>query len=624
MFSRHKKDSAGGKLSKREDEIVGTVLDGRYRITEIIAHGGMGTVYKAEQLPLGRVVAVKVLRLPKRAESARTFRERFSFEAATLGAATHPNTVALYDFGTVDDQILYFAMEHIEGLTLADFIKLRGPLPEWASVHIARQVCASLEEAHGQGVVHRDLKPSNIMLTQRGSDRLFVKVLDFGLARAVERDAEDIDLTHRGMLLGTPRYMAPEQIRGLTVDARTDVYALGAVLHHAVTGHPPFIADSPFDVLRAHIENDVPPLRERHPDASVSPRLERLIMQCLRKDPKDRPATMGEVAQAVEACAPPAPDLGLRSGSSGPLCVFPLSPRRDDAMAASASLSAASAGSDDSTAPTVCGRGGRGKRGYVSARASQPVLGPVRSGFQKATKRGVLLASSTAIGALCAAAFGSFPGDLVAAASIDERRGAGTGRREAKRPTRVVRVESHPAGARVMRGDEDLGDTPISLVVAEHDRFPLTIEAPGHEARTVTLSRHQHRLSVRLSRQEASAPSAAVPDRPPSGAARTQLAAVASRYRGGKKPRDRRRRADSPSPGGPDPAQTQPESLLFGGDGRKSSTLGPPALLPSSLPPAALPPQGFPSAAAPGSGGPPWAPSARTDNLDPWALTEPG
>jgi len=248
-----------------EDPFLGLLVAGRYRVVAPLARGGMGRLYRAVQENLGREIALKILDIQELRDSTggdaagKGFADRFFLEAASVAKLSHPNTVTVHDYGTMDDGACFIAMELLHGRTLSELINADAPLAPRRAVRIALQVCASLAEAHAHGLVHRDLKPGNIMLIEHGADREFVKVLDFGL---VKRENEESDLTASGALVGTPKYMAPEQVTGDNVGQWSDVYALGAVLYHMLTGHPPFVGDSKFALLAAHMNVKPTPMAE--------------------------------------------------------------------------------------------------------------------------------------------------------------------------------------------------------------------------------------------------------------------------------------------------------------------------------------------------------------------------
>ena len=223
-----------------DDPRIGTVLLDRVRIDRPIARGGMSIVYYGEQVRMKRPCAIKVLS-PRRGVDHADFARRFQLEASVAARLTHPNTVTIFDYGETDDGTCFIAMEYLQGRSLAEEVKRVGALSPDRAIHIGRQVCRALREAHALGVVHRDLKPGNVLLVRQDDDDDFVKVLDFGLVKDIRRPGGEVDdRMEIGQLVGSPRYMAPEQVRGRPVDARADVYALGATIYTMLTGRPPF------------------------------------------------------------------------------------------------------------------------------------------------------------------------------------------------------------------------------------------------------------------------------------------------------------------------------------------------------------------------------------------------
>jgi eukaryotic-like serine/threonine-protein kinase len=266
-------------------KLEGQVLDGRYRVLEKIGVGGMGDVYKAEQLAISRKVAIKVLRPSSLAGEDRLFRQRFLREASSTARLSHPNTVKIFDSGETSDGQLFLVMEYLEGNTLSVINKAEGALPWVRAVDIAVQICRSVREAHSMGLIHRDLKPANVMLLNHMHEQHFVKVLDFGLVKSVETD--DADATQANMLMGSPTYMAPEQARG-EASVHSDIYAIGVMLFQMLSGKPPFEAKSSVDVLLAHIQSPIPSLLERGAPGNIPPVLETVVRRCLDKNPLRR------------------------------------------------------------------------------------------------------------------------------------------------------------------------------------------------------------------------------------------------------------------------------------------------------------------------------------------------
>jgi eukaryotic-like serine/threonine-protein kinase len=280
------------------DPLIGRMINDRYRILATIARGGMGKVYRAEQQPLGRLVALKVLTPNYSGDSDPEFHKRFFLEASIASKLTHPNTVTIFDYGKTDDEIFYIAMELLEGRTLHRLLREEAPLSADRTMHVARQICRSLREAHNLGVIHRDLKPANVYLLHHGDERDVVKVLDFGLVKNLEDKGED--LTQAGLFMGSPKYMSPEQIRGERCDARVDIYALGVIMYEMLTGKVPFDRQNSVNILMAHIQEEVPPFRTMNANVNVPPALEAVVRKCMAKSVEARYASMEEVLTAIK------------------------------------------------------------------------------------------------------------------------------------------------------------------------------------------------------------------------------------------------------------------------------------------------------------------------------------
>jgi serine/threonine-protein kinase len=297
------------------------VLLDRVRILRHIASGGMGKVYFGEQTRIHRPCAVKVLD-PRLAASDPQFAKRFLLEASVTSKLTHPNAVTIFDYGE-DENGCFIAMEYLEGHTLADALKRSERLPPARAVHIAVQVCRALREAHALGVVHRDMKPANVFLLKRDDDEDFVKVLDFGLVKDAHMDETELDPSAR--IMGSPKYMAPEQVQGKAVDPRTDVYSVGATLYAMIAGKPPFVRATDLATMMAQV-SDVPvPLATAAPDVALPAGLEAVVAKCLAKKPRDRFASMDELLAALRL--DPAGDLARGEASHGmPLLVPPVLP----------------------------------------------------------------------------------------------------------------------------------------------------------------------------------------------------------------------------------------------------------------------------------------------------------
>ena len=288
----------------QDEYLIGKLIDRRFRVLDRIGVGGMATIYRAEQVSVGRQVALKVMH--RHLANNRLLRQRFRSEATLASRLNHPNLISIYDFGETQKRDAYIAMELVEGVTLGDEIKKFEQI-SWRRVcRLGVQICNALHEAHENSIVHRDLKPDNIMLTYRGpgADTIqFIKVLDFGLAMTIgnaQRDQRG-NLQQSDELIGTPEYMSPEQIEGLELDHRTDIYSLGIVLYRMLTGEHPFTVRTPIMIMNHHLSERPRYFGELGKKLKAIPsNLEALVMSMLRKDRESRPRTMYEVAAKLD------------------------------------------------------------------------------------------------------------------------------------------------------------------------------------------------------------------------------------------------------------------------------------------------------------------------------------
>jgi len=301
-----------------EADLTGVVLDGRYRVIEPISEGAMGVVYRGERLKLGRIVAIKVMheQLPAELSS----RKRFETEATAMAKLEHPHCAAVIDVG-VHDNMPFVVMDYVAGDTLRDLVA-KGPLPVPRAVELVRQVLSGLAHAHEQGIIHRDIKPANIVVSQKSGLGDHVKILDFGLARIA-----DAPKVTTGIVVGTPAYMAPEQIRGTAIDHRADLYAAGVLLFELLTAAKPFVSpkEDPVEVCSMHLKQPPPTLAEKQPGIAFG-ELEAIVARALAKKPEDRYANAGEFAAALDAAFPrratapvipiPVPSVATESGWS--------------------------------------------------------------------------------------------------------------------------------------------------------------------------------------------------------------------------------------------------------------------------------------------------------------------
>lgn len=269
---------------------------GQYTLHKKLGEGGMGVVYLASHAMLRRPTAVKLLPLEKAGE--RTL-ARFEREVQITAQLSHPNTVTIHDYGHTPEGVFYYAMELLDGATLGDIVDLSGPLPPSRVARILDQVAGALAEAHGVGLIHRDIKPANIMMLEQGGVPDVAKVVDFGLVKELSRGGNDVNLTQVNTITGTPQFLSPEAIRSPeAVDARSDLYALGAVAYFMLTGTHVFQSATVLEVCSDHLHAQPIPPSERL-GAEVPAELERLVLDCLAKDPADRPQTALELQTRV-------------------------------------------------------------------------------------------------------------------------------------------------------------------------------------------------------------------------------------------------------------------------------------------------------------------------------------
>jgi len=509
-------------MQTQTDELVGRVINERFRIISVIARGGMGRVYRAEQVPLGRLVAVKTLDPRHQGGDADPqFQQRFFLEASIASKLQHPNTVTVFDYGRTADGIYFIAMELVEGRSLLNLVRQEAPLPAHRVIHLAMQIARSLREAHRLDVIHRDLKPGNVLVARHGDEEDFVKVLDFGLVKhLVETEAEQ-ELTKAGLFMGSPKYMSPEQIRGERVDARTDIYALGVVMYEMLTGKVPFERENTVKVLMAHMNEPVPPLQvEGCPEG-----LSQLVMRCLGKTPAERPSSMDDVIAMLKLAS------GVSLTTSGS---FSLSQeiRLSNSPAGGAPMGTPAHGftygppsttqslSGDSNAfPSMVGVVPQA----TQAAAPQPpggvagwlpkfaVIGAlaIAGGFlalrfsehgEGASARGIPAPVPPA-----AVPTSGTPLDGVSQAQIPGQSGASTAGESqpsaAEQQHVLVRLTSSPSGAHVSADGKEYGQTPADIewwgeAAAQGRQVTFVFEKEGHEKVTVVRSLHGDTLNV--------------------------------------------------------------------------------------------------------------------------------
>jgi serine/threonine-protein kinase len=423
----------------------GAVINGKFRVVSLLATGGMGRIYRAEQAPLDRVVALKVLRFHHTAtqEVLDEFRKRFFREASILSKLQHVNVVTLFDYGRIEgapDERYFMAMELLPGETLALRLKMSGALSVQDTLRILRQIARGLREAHKLGAVHRDLKPSNVMLVPEEDGGEVVKILDFGIGKLLGEDQSEQDLTQEGAFLGSPKYIAPEQVNERRVDARTDVYALGVIGYECLCGRVPFEGETNLETILAHCNTPVPPMAERVRGVVVPEIVEAFVRRCLEKDPGRRPQSMEEVLRAITDCERTlfgVTSLGAMS-NDGPLSNT--TPVMQQRLSTRPSVGTAS----PMTSP-LRPASGSNRTALVAGVAVAVVLG---------TGIGSVLVLRHAAGSRSPAAATSASAEPTASAAstIPAR-------------TFTLVLDSRPSGADVWDGDDVVGTTPMQVTV---------------------------------------------------------------------------------------------------------------------------------------------------------------
>jgi serine/threonine-protein kinase len=497
--------------SKGPDPLIGRVVNDRYRITSLIARGGMGKVYRAEQAPLGREVALKVLNPNYQGDNDPEFHKRFFLEASICAKLTHPNTVTIFDYGRTDDDIYYIAMELLEGRTLHRALRDETVLPPQRALHIARQVCRSLREAHSMGVIHRDLKPANIYLVRHGDENDFAKVLDFGLVKDIGEGGEE--LTQTGLFMGSPKYMSPEQIRGEKVDGRCDIYALGVIMYEMLTGKVPFDRPNSVNILMAHVHEAVPAMTALNPDLQISPALEEVVMRAMAKKPEDRYASMDEFLVALKQASDA---TGLAYSRSGEMTTSGEFGGRTGTYPVSVTGEPISGGNFTPSGGSLITSSHTGVSSWESP------LGP--SSQETSKGRGKLVAAAVVLlavgigGALAlhdspeapppvAAPTNEAPPAPVAEAPVPEETAAATATpTEPEAPVEAIRrirvmLRSTPPGASVVVGAHTYGPTPAEIEWTGDDaregrEVTFQFQLEDHRDYTVTRTLYGDTLSV--------------------------------------------------------------------------------------------------------------------------------
>jgi serine/threonine-protein kinase len=508
------------------EALLPMVLEGRYRLLSPLGAGGMGRVYLAEHVGLGKRVAVKVLRGELSREA--TFARRFELEAIAASQLGHENIVDVTDLGRTPSGELYYVMELLEGASLGSVLLRERYLPLVRAVPILTQVCRALEVAHARGIVHRDVKPQNVMLLMREGRPDFVKVVDFGISKVTT--PQGVRLTEVGAILGTADYMAPEQATGGDVDPSADVYSVGVLTYELCTGTLPFRGENTFATMLQHVEATPEPPSRRRPELDLPAELDALVMAALAKNPAARPS-MARFRAGLEALPVGPRPLLLTPRQAAPEApgMEPLAPTRAARPPAAGQVATGAAlVEDDAFAPTVASSrafplrrgGGRGWLLGAGAGVLLVAAGVVWGVGQEAAAPASTAGSAAASGdpsprapvADSAAGTGA-PGSSSAASAPTTGAGASTPGERAPRERFLLR--SSPPGATITSGGRVLGVTPLEVDRAAVAAAPLRLTLRGHEPVSVERLPAGEQLDVTLKKQATSPVRTPAPTGPP-------------------------------------------------------------------------------------------------------------
>ncbi|MGO9834638.1 MAG: serine/threonine protein kinase [Polyangiaceae bacterium] len=457
------------------DALVGKTIDGRYLVERILGEGGMGIVYAARHKVIGKRVAIKVLRGEMATDS--DVNERFLQEARAASAIGNPHIIDISDFGQLPDGSTYFVMEFLDGKSLSQIVSEgTDPIPVPRLCHIAKQMAQGLAAAHAANIVHRDLKPDNVMLINRGTEKDFVKILDFGIAKVGGLASK---VTRAGSVFGTPHYMSPEQAAGAAVDHRTDIYALGVILYEMACGKVPFDADNFMGILTQHMYKAPVPIRALVPEVDVPPGLDAIVLKCLTKKPEGRYETMDQLVADLEkldhGVLPDAvQEMMARSGGfnvpadyfrstamPAPVPASPVVPIKRWPLYAV--IAAVATGIGVIGIVVI----GKSASSTASTRPPAPIVATAAP-----------LATATTVAPIASATA------AVTLAPVST--------------TREVLVSVAPSDAVITRDGKDVGPQPVELHLADGERASLVIARKGYKSKMVTVDGKEARQSFAL------------------------------------------------------------------------------------------------------------------------------
>ena len=454
------------------NELIGKVLDGRYKVESVLGQGGMGMVFKGIQTSVQRPVALKTLH-PQLA-MAPTFFERFKREAEMASRLHHPNIITIYDFGKTAEGLCYYVMEMLEGESLRERIKRDGPFTLRQAAAIIEQSAAGVAHAHHTQVIHRDLKPHNIMLTSVDGNE-YVKVLDFGLVKALEQEEEE-QLTSTGQVLGTPQYMPPEQAGGEVVDQRSDLFSLTGVFYYCLTGHSPYGANSVRKALTLALAANLPPIETYRKGSPVPKSIDEFMVKGLRPEKEDRFQTAEDFVQSLHAALAGTPDSVLDA-----VPLFTADPTGKDSGSGSSSASrktGLSRAKGPSKAISAVSKPLPRQASRVEERAATPP--PQPQGVPLGALVGVVAVIVVLIGGAVVWKMSSklpSPDQVPVQVAIDQ---PSTPVKVELAPAKVV-LKTNPDGAEVLEGGVMIGNTPLTLDWSRGSTRELTFKLAGHK-----------------------------------------------------------------------------------------------------------------------------------------------
>jgi len=465
-------------LPERQDAYLGCTIDGRYKVEAILGEGGMGVVYRCTHKIIGKKVAMKVLR----ADLARDKElvERFLNEAKSASAIGNPHIIDISDFGELPGNSTYFVMEYLNGVPLSTQVEEGRPIPVQRLLYIARQLAEGLSAAHNAEIVHRDLKPDNIFLINRGNEKDFVKILDFGIAK-VSTSGEG-KLTRAGAVFGTPHYMSPEQAAGAPVDHRGDIYSFGVILYELASGKVPFDADNFMGILTQHMYKSPVPIRALVPQPQdVPPGLEAIVLKCLSKRPEQRYQSMDEIVLDIDklkqGLIPDAvPEMMARSGGFNvPADYFKKAGMPTPVPATPSDMRRAR-----SAWPLYAGIAGVGVAVSI-----------VVAIFANSSDSTATTVATPTLEAKLSAPAAANPPPKVTPAPDDMA------------VIRQVALGVEPMDAHVFRDGRDMGTSPVVVDVEEGKNVEIEIRRDGFKSRTIKIDGTAPKASVKLERSAA-------------------------------------------------------------------------------------------------------------------------